>query len=35
MELVDDLGAKVNKYSYVHKYMNIFLLYRSRSLFGL
>ena len=35
MELVEDLGAKVNKYSSVDEYRNIFLEYRFRSLFDL
>ena len=36
MELVEDLGAKVIKYSQITEYMNIFLLqYRSRSFFDL
>ena len=35
MELVDDLGAKVNKCSYINRYINVFLQYRSRSSFDL
>ena len=34
MELVEDLGAKVNKCSYMNEYI-IFLQYRSRSSFDL
>ena len=30
MELVEDLGAEVNKYSQRNEYMNIVLQYRSR-----
>ena len=26
MELVEDLGAKVNKHSYINEYMNIFAI---------
>ena len=28
MELVEDLGAEVNKYSQINEYMNIVLQYR-------
>ena len=35
MELVEDLGAKVNKCSYINEYINFFLQYRSRSSFDL
>ena len=31
MELVEDLGAKVNKCSYINEYINFFLQCRSRS----
>ena len=35
MEFVEDLAAKVSKYSWVNEYMNNFLQYRSRSFFDL
>ena len=35
MELVEDLGAKVNKFSYINEYINFFLQCRSRSSFDL
>ena len=35
MEFVKDLGAKVNKFSYINEYINIFLQYRSSSSFDL
>ena len=35
MELVEDLGAKVNKCSEIKEYINIFLQFRSRSVFDL
>ena len=35
MELVEDLGAKVNKCSYINEYINFFLQCRSRSSFDL
>ena len=33
MELLEDLGAKVNKCGLINKYINFFLQYRSRSFF--
>ena len=35
MELVEDLGAKVDKCSYINENINFFLQYRSRSSFDL
>ena len=35
MELVDDLGAKVNKCSYINEYLIFFLQYWSGSSFDL
>ena len=35
MELVEDLGAKVYKCSYINEYINFFLQCRSRSSFDL
>ena len=35
MELVEDLGAKVNKCSYINAYIIFFLQCRSRSSFDL
>ena len=35
MELVEDLGAKVNNCSYINEHINFFLQYRSGSSFDL
>ena len=35
MELVEDLGAKVDKCSYINENINFFLQHRSRSSFDL
>ena len=35
MELVEDLGAKVDKCSYINENINFFLQYKSRSSFDL